>query len=113
MHNVRRQRTISTGLRLYRGDFLADEPYAEWALMERERLRALVEKPLRALSELHADDPEVAAGYLERLARMEPFDAGVERELLSLWVRQGRLQQGGAPLPGFPAAAAAGIRRSP
>ena len=75
---------------LYRGDFLEDEPYAEWALLERERLRALVEKPLRALSELREDDSEVAAGYLERLARMEPFDGEVQRELLSMWVRQGR-----------------------
>ncbi len=75
---------------LYRGDFLADEPYAEWALLERERLRELVEKPLRALGELHDDDPDAAAGYLERLAQMEPFDAGVQRELLSLWLRQGR-----------------------
>ena len=61
--------------------------------MERERLRSLVEKPLRALRELHADDPEVAAGYLERLAQMEPFDSGVQRELLSLWVRQGRISR--------------------
>jgi DNA-binding SARP family transcriptional activator len=75
---------------LYRGDFLEDEPYAEWALLERERLRALVEKPLRALSELREDDPELAAGYLERLAQMEPFDGEVQRELLSMWVRQGR-----------------------
>ena len=78
---------------LYRGDFLDDEPYAEWALLERERLRALIEKPLRALSELHAEEPEVAAGYLERLAQMEPFDGGVERDLLSLWVRQGRISR--------------------
>lgn len=78
---------------LYQGDFVADEPYAEWALMERERLRALVEKPLRALSELHADDPEVAARYLERLAQMEPLDGEVQHELLRLWVRQGRLSR--------------------
>ena len=78
---------------LYQGDFLADEPYAEWALLERERLRALVEKPLRALSELHADDPEVAAAYLERLAQMEPLDGEVQHELLRLWVRQGRLSR--------------------
>jgi DNA-binding SARP family transcriptional activator len=78
---------------LYRGDFLADEPYADWALTERERLRALVEKPLRALSEFHTEAPDVAALYLERLAQMEPFDGGVQRELLSLWVRQGRLSR--------------------
>jgi DNA-binding SARP family transcriptional activator len=80
-------------LSLYHGDFLADEPYAEWALMERERLRALVEKPLRALSDLHRDDPELAAGYLERLAQMAPLDGDIQRELLSLWVRQGRLSR--------------------
>jgi DNA-binding SARP family transcriptional activator len=80
-------------LSLYHGDFLADEPYAEWALRERERLRALVEKPLRALSELHADEPELAAGYLERLAQMEPFDGRVQHDLLSLWVRQGRVSR--------------------
>ena len=80
-------------LSLYQGDFLADEPYAEWALLERARLRALVEKPLRALSAFHADDPDVAARYLERLAQMEPLDGDVQRELLSLWVRQGRLSR--------------------
>ena len=80
-------------LSLYQGDFLADEPYAEWALTERERLRALAEKPLRALGELHADDPSAAAAYLERLAQMEPLDGDVHRELLSLWVRQGRLSR--------------------
>ena len=84
---------FETAVSLYQGDFLADEPYAEWALMERERLRALVGKPLRALSELHADDPEVAAGYLERLAQMEPLDGEVQHELLRLWVRQGRLSR--------------------
>jgi DNA-binding SARP family transcriptional activator len=80
-------------LSLYRGDFLADEPYAEWALMERERLHSLAEKPLRGLGELHGDDPDAAAGYLERLAQMEPFDGAVQRELLTLWLRQGRLSR--------------------
>ena len=84
---------FETAASLYQGDFLADEPYAEWAMNERERLRAIVAKPLRALSELHADDPDAAAGYLERLAQMEPLDGDVQRELLSLWVRQGRLSR--------------------
>src|SRR4029453_13264014 len=56
-------------------------------------VRAVSKKPLRALRELHADEPDVAAGYLERLAQMEPFDGGVQRDLLSLWVRQGRISR--------------------
>jgi DNA-binding SARP family transcriptional activator len=84
---------LETALSLYQGDFLADEPYAEWALMERERLHALAEKPLRGLGELHGDDPDAAAGYLERLAQMEPLDGAVQRELLTLWLRQGRLSR--------------------
>jgi DNA-binding SARP family transcriptional activator len=84
---------FETALSLYRGDFLADEPYAEWALTERERLHELAEKPLRGLGELHGDDPDTAAGYLERLAQMEPFDGAVQRELLTLWLRQGRLSR--------------------
>jgi DNA-binding SARP family transcriptional activator len=84
---------FETGLSLYHGDFLADEPYAEWTLTERERLHALAEKPLRGLGELHGDDPDAAAGYLERLAQMEPLDGEVQRELLTLWLRQGRLSR--------------------
>jgi DNA-binding SARP family transcriptional activator len=78
---------------LYRGHFLADDPYAEWAFWERERLRTLVDKPLRVLSELYADDLDAAAGCLERLAELEPFDSEVQRELLSVWMRQGHLSR--------------------
>ena len=84
---------FETALSLYRGDFLADEPYADWAQLERERLHALAEKPLRGLGELHGDDPDAAAGYLERLAQMEPLDGAVQRELLTLWLRQGRFSR--------------------
>src|SRR4051794_31890752 len=86
-------RTAETSLaraaRLYTGDFLSDEPYAEWALREREQLRAMACNVLRALADIRGDAPD-AAGCLERLAEMEPFDTEVQRRLLVSWLREGR-----------------------
>jgi DNA-binding SARP family transcriptional activator len=81
---------LGRAVSLYRDDFLADEPYAEWALGERERLRTLVERALQVLRELQGDDLDAAAGYLERLAEMEPLDQEIQRQLLALWMKQGR-----------------------
>jgi len=75
---------------LYDGGFLADEPYAEWALSERERLDAITCDALRALARLHVDDPSAAMVYLERLAAIEPLDDDVQRQLISTWLRLGR-----------------------
>jgi DNA-binding SARP family transcriptional activator len=75
---------------MYRGDYLADDPYSEWAFLERERLRDLATIPLRALTKLRSDDPEAAIAYLKRLAEMEPFDNEVHRQLLVQLVKQGR-----------------------
>jgi DNA-binding SARP family transcriptional activator len=75
---------------LYDGSFLADEPYAEWALGERDRLEAITCDALRALARLHVDDPSAATVYLERLAGIEPLDDDVQRQLISTWLRLGR-----------------------
>jgi DNA-binding SARP family transcriptional activator len=75
---------------LYRDDFLADEPYAEWAFTERERLRAMAGDTLRSLSRLHEHEPHKSASYLERLGGMEPFDNDVHRDLIAALLRVGR-----------------------
>ena len=58
---------------------------------ERERLRALAGRVLRALADLAAarDDLGAAGAYLERLAVMEPFDGDVHRRLIALALREG------------------------
>lgn len=83
---------LEQALASYRGDFLSDEPYAQWATAERERLRDQVERLLRALSNLAAARGELrsAADYLERLAELEPLDSDVHRELIGLMFANGR-----------------------
>jgi DNA-binding SARP family transcriptional activator len=82
---------LEQALALYRGDFVADEPYAGWAEPERERLRALVERVLQALADVARERGDMAteATYVERLAAFEPFDSGPHRELILLSLRAG------------------------
>jgi DNA-binding SARP family transcriptional activator len=84
------RRRLELAVALYKGDLLADDPYAEWALRERERLRALMANALRALSHLTRDEPELALGHLERLAQLDPFDNDAARDLICAWLRVGR-----------------------
>jgi DNA-binding SARP family transcriptional activator len=83
---------LEAGLALYRGDFLSDEPYAEWAGDERDRLRQLAGRALRTLGEADEaiGDLEGATANLERLVGMEPYDLDVHRRLLALYLRRGR-----------------------
>ncbi|HYH59922.1 MAG TPA: BTAD domain-containing putative transcriptional regulator [Thermoleophilaceae bacterium] len=83
---------LRKALELYRGDFLSDEPYAEWAYAERDRLRGLTTQCLRLLATILAkgEDIDGAAAVLEQLAELEPYDAEVHRQLLTAWLRLGR-----------------------
>jgi DNA-binding SARP family transcriptional activator len=86
------QVSLSRAAALYRGDFMADEPYSEWAFAERDRLRSLVAEALRTLAAIAAGahDLDAAAAHLGRLAELEPFDVPVHRQLLELQLRRGR-----------------------
>jgi DNA-binding SARP family transcriptional activator len=83
---------IRDGVAMYRGDFLADEPYADWALAERDRLRDLAARALRTLAEIEMRQGDLtgATATMVRLTELEPFDVDVHRELFSLLLRRGR-----------------------
>ena len=91
------QREIATvhlrhAVSMYRGDFLSDEPQADWARPERERLREHMEDALAALAELYlaSGDRPTATLCLRRLAEMRPFDGDTHRRLLTVLLSQGR-----------------------
>jgi DNA-binding SARP family transcriptional activator len=88
-HAVAREH-LERAVALYEGDFLSEQPYADWAHAERERLRAVAYNALRTLAELSIDHSTQAAIYLERLAEMEPFDNDVHRQLITTWLNVGR-----------------------
>ncbi len=76
---------------LYRGDFLAEEAYAEWVFAERDRLRDLAGQALRGLAaaKTQAGDLEGATDQLDRLAELEPLDVAIHRELIQALLAQG------------------------
>jgi two-component SAPR family response regulator len=92
LEHVEATRQLEAAVALYTGDFLADEPYAEWAFEERSRLSGLAEYALRLLIVMAfgRDDPSGALKHLERLAALEPLDSAVHRELIATLISLGR-----------------------
>jgi DNA-binding SARP family transcriptional activator len=82
---------LEQGLALYHGDFLADLPFADWAIPERHRLHDLACMGLRCLADIRLDlrMAASAARTLERLATMAPYDEGVHRQLMELDIALG------------------------
>lgn len=83
---------LSQAVALYRGEFLADDPYADWAFSEREYLRSLAGKALAALAQIALGNGRLvaAAEHLQRLAELEPFDSHVHQMLIEVCLRRGR-----------------------
>ena len=83
---------LTEALALYRGEFLADDPYADWAFSEREYLRSLAGKGLAAMAQISLAAGRLvgAADHLQRLAQLEPFDSHVHQMLIEVCLRRGR-----------------------
>ena len=86
------QPALEQAAALYDGEFLADEPYSEWAFDERGRLHELAGRTVSALADiaLEAGAPETATAHLYSLARMEPLDSDAQQRLLRLLLARGR-----------------------
>ena len=82
---------LARAVELYGGDFLVDGLYDEWALGERDRLRDLALRVLRALADLELAAGELASAgrALARLVELEPLDLRAQRDLISLMLRRG------------------------
>jgi DNA-binding SARP family transcriptional activator len=80
------------GLTFYKGDFLADSPYVDWAMLERHRLHDLACTALRNLAGIRLQGRllDGAARTLEQLAALQPYDEGVHRQLMELDIVRGR-----------------------
>ncbi|MDX6676925.1 MAG: hypothetical protein QOE31_977 [Solirubrobacteraceae bacterium] len=86
---------LERAMRFYRGTFLADEPYAHWAVDERHRLAGLATYALRVLTALarERDDNDDALRHLQRLAELEPLDSTVHREYIQALLGAGMRSQ--------------------
>jgi DNA-binding SARP family transcriptional activator len=90
-------------IELYRGDFLADEPYVDWAYDERTRLASLATYSLRVLALLAHErrDPAAAIKHLARLSELEPYDSDVCQDLVTTLLSNGHHSEAKRRYMGF------------
>jgi DNA-binding SARP family transcriptional activator len=77
---------------LYLGEYLRDDPFFEWTLARRERLRELHLNVLGHAAQIHAENgsPDQAAIFLRKILRIEPWREPVYRRLMEYLVAAGR-----------------------
>lgn len=83
---------LRNALDLYQSGFLVDDPYADWALDERERLHGLAGRALRARIQISVEQGryDVATEDARRLSDMEPFDTDAQKTFIDICLRRGR-----------------------
>jgi SARP family transcriptional regulator, regulator of embCAB operon len=79
--------------RLYEGDLLADDPYADWASFGRDSLRLDLLDVQRRLSELHAEAGDHASAVLiaRRALSIDPCNEPMHRMLMRSYLDTGQL----------------------
>ncbi|MEW5992229.1 MAG: tetratricopeptide repeat protein [Chloroflexota bacterium] len=77
---------------MYRGDFLEEDAYEDWAAMPREEARAAYLRVIRALADaaIDAGEHDVAVGLLLRILERDAFDEGAHLLLCRVLATTGR-----------------------
>jgi len=77
---------------LYRGDFMAEDPYEDWAALTRERLRLAHLDALGRLGNLYfgAGHYTACAGLCQRIIEKDPCREDAHRRLMRCYSRQGQ-----------------------
>jgi DNA-binding SARP family transcriptional activator len=77
---------------LYLGEYLRDDPFFEWTIATRERLRELHLHVLSDAARIHAEDgsPDQASLFSRKILRIEPWREEVYRRLMEYLVAAGR-----------------------
>jgi DNA-binding SARP family transcriptional activator len=77
-------------IHLYRGDFLADDPYEEWAVLRREQLRAMFLDTTDQLSHIHFDRADYAAciGLCQLILAQDTCREDIHCRLMMCFVQQ-------------------------
>lgn len=91
------EESLEEAVALYQGDFLEglsvnEEPFEEWLLVERERLRELAQEALARLLSLYnkSGNLDLAVRSAARLLSLDPLQEVVHRALMRLYAKQGR-----------------------
>jgi DNA-binding SARP family transcriptional activator len=76
---------------VYRGDFLTDDPYEEWPVLTRERLRLVFLDVLDRLSRRHLEQgrPAASAALCQRILERDACREDAHRRLMRCNARQG------------------------
>jgi TolB-like protein len=91
---------LAQAIAIYRGDLLEgiaihDQAFENWLLVERQRLRQLLERALADLmaQALASGDPETAADAARRLLLLDPLSEAAYRTLMEVHATQGQTAQ--------------------